>query len=72
MQADRAIAERELRLQERHHVALHVDGVDVEAGEEEGIPGGVAGVRCGARAFRFPGTCPYARDVCWTERRVTH
>jgi hypothetical protein len=40
MQADRAIAEPELRLQERHHVALHVDRIEIEAGEQPGVPGG--------------------------------
>ena len=42
MQADRAIAERELRLQERHDIALQVDGIEVEAGEEPAVPGGRA------------------------------
>ena len=38
MQADGAIAEGELRLQEGHDIALHVDGVDVEAGQQPGVP----------------------------------
>jgi hypothetical protein len=40
MQRHRAIAERELRLQERHDIALQVDGVEIEAGEEPAVPGG--------------------------------
>jgi hypothetical protein len=42
MQRHRAIAERELRLQERHDIALQVDGIEIEAGEELAIPGGRA------------------------------
>jgi hypothetical protein len=40
MQRHRPIAERELRLQERHDIALQVDGIEIEAGEEPAVPGG--------------------------------
>jgi hypothetical protein len=38
MQRHRAIAERELRLQERHD-ALQVARIEIEPGEESGVPG---------------------------------
>jgi hypothetical protein len=40
MQRHRTIAERELRLQERHDIALQVDGIEIEAGEEPAVPSG--------------------------------
>jgi len=53
MQADRALAEREFRLQERHDIALQVDGIEMEAGEEPAIPHRVSAQGGGGQARRL-------------------
>jgi hypothetical protein len=53
MQRHRAIAERELRLQERHDIALQVDGIEIEAGEEPAVPGGASAGDSGYQSICF-------------------
>src|SRR5688572_32804538 len=64
MQADRTIAERELRLQERHDIALQVDGIEIEAGEQPAIPGGASDAKGGVM------NCSYLYGHCSSTRSI--